>query len=314
MTTIVNDVSDVGIYNIVADQGTTFMRSITYQNAAGTAINLGTGASAQMKVRKSYPATQNRAAYRDSAVLWTTTDTSTCTISSDGGAKITKSGHDFFIGDSVYFSPNFTTSAGNFTCTGSSATLTLASHTFKVDDTVRFTSTTTLPTGIYANKTYYIRNPLTNTFEITTLRGGSSSISPTTSGTGTHTVYKGLPASIVEGTAYFVVDDSSTDNDPTDTTFRIATNTGYIPGSSAPTIGGSWSANVSGFNSPPQSLTVTGGVIDIKIPSSYMSAIPAGIYDYDLEVTLGTSPGVGTVGDVIKIIRGLFEVRQEITY
>lgn len=70
MTTIVNDISDVGIYNIVADQGTTFMRSITYQNSAGTAYNLGLGASAQMKVRKSYPATQNKAAYRDAAVLW----------------------------------------------------------------------------------------------------------------------------------------------------------------------------------------------------------------------------------------------------
>jgi hypothetical protein len=145
MTTIVNDVSDVGIYNIVADQGTTFMRSITYKNAAGTAINLGTGASAQMKVRKSYPSTQNRAAYRDTAVLWLGT--------SGAGA------------------------------------------------------TTTALT-----------------------------------------------------------------------------------------------------------LTPASGIIDIKIPAATMAGPAAGIYDYDLEVTLGTSPGVGASGDVIKIIRGLFEVRQEITY
>jgi hypothetical protein len=145
MTTIVNDVSDVGIYNIVADQGTTFIRSITYKNSAGTAINLGTGASAQMKVRKSYPATQNKAAYRDAAVLWLGT--------SGAGA------------------------------------------------------TTTALT-----------------------------------------------------------------------------------------------------------LTPASGIIDIKIPAATMAGPAADIYDYDLEVTLGTSPGVGASGDVIKIIRGLFEVRQEITY
>lgn len=145
MTTIVNDVSDVGIYNIVADQGTTFMRSITYQNSAGIAIALGTGASAQMKVRKSYPATQNRAAYRDAAVLWL----------------------------------------------------------------------------------------------------GTSGVGATTTAL---------------------------------------------------------------------TLTPASGIIDIKIPAATMAAVAAGIYDYDLEVTLGTSPGVGASGDVIKIIRGLFEVRQEITY
>lgn len=145
MTTIVNDVSDVGIYNIVADQGTTFIRQIVYKNSAGVAINLGTGASAQMKVRKSYPARLNVAAYRDAPVLWLGT--------SGAGA------------------------------------------------------TTTALT-----------------------------------------------------------------------------------------------------------LTPASGLIDIKIPSTTMSAVVAGIYDYDLEVTLGTSPGVGASGDVIKIIRGLFEVRQEITY
>jgi len=146
MTTIVNDVSDVGIYNIVADQGTTFIRQIVYKNSAGTAINLGTGATAQMKIRKSYPATSMKAAYRDAAVLWLGTS--------------------------------------------------------------------------------------------------------------------GITGSI--------------------TTALV--------------------------------LTPALGIIDIKIPATNMAATPAGIYDYDLEVTLGTSPGVGASGDVIKIIRGLFEVRQEITY
>lgn len=155
MTTIVNDVSDVGIYNIVADQGTTFIRAISYKNSAGTAISLGgsggtpVAASAQMKVRKSYPSTLKVPAYRDSAVLWLGT--------SGAGA---------------------TTSA-----------ITISEST----------------TGVFSN-------------------------------------------------------------------------------------------------------------ITIKIPAATMAAVPAGIYDYDLEVTLGSNPGVGSAGDVIKIIRGLFEVRQEITY
>jgi hypothetical protein len=45
-----------------------------------------------------------------------------------------------------------------------------------------------------------------------------------------------------------------------------------------------------------------------------MGSVEAGIYDYDLEVRLGTSPGVGSAGNIIKIIRGLFEVRQQMTY
>lgn len=147
MTTIVNDVSDVGIYNIVADQGTTFIRQIAYKNAAGTAVNLGVGASAHMMVRKSYPATLKNAAYRSDPVVW-----------------------------------------------------------------------------ISSNSLQYI---------------GST-----------------------------------------------------------------------------QAMTVTAatGIIDISIPSGLLGNAPAGIYDYDLEVRLGTSPGVGSVGNIIKIIRGLFEIRQQMTY
>lgn len=147
MTTIVNDVSDVGIYNIAADQGTTFIRQIVYKNSAGTAINLGTGASAHMMVRKSYPATFKVAAYRGNPVIW-----------------------------------------------------------------------------ISSNNLQYI--------------GSTDAITVT-------------PAT---------------------------------------------------------------GIIDISIPSSLMGSVEAGIYNYDLEVRLGTAPGVGSVGNIIKIIRGIFEVRQQMTY
>lgn len=147
MTAVVNDVSDVGIYNIVADQGTTFMRTITYTNVNDEAINLGTGAKAHMMVRKSYPATLRAAAYREDPVIW---------ISSD----------------SSYF-------------LGSTEAITLT------------------------------------------------------------------PAS---------------------------------------------------------------GIINIAIPSGVMTNAPAGIYDYDLEVQLGIGPGIGQPNYVIKVVRGLFEVRQQMTY
>lgn len=147
MTTIVNDVSDVGIYNIVADQGTTFLRTITYKDSAGTAINLGTGASAHMMVRKSYPATLKTAAYRDDPVVW-----------------------------------------------------------------------------ISSNSLQYI--------------GSTQAIT----------------------------------------------------------------------------ITPSTGVIDLAIPSGLLGNAPAGIYDYDLEVRLGVNPGIGSVGNIIKVIRGLFEIRQQMTY
>lgn len=57
------------------------------------------------------------------------------------------------------------------------------------------------------------------------------------------------------------------------------------------------------------------GKVIINVPAATMAGVAAGIYDYDLELTLGTSPGGNyTAGDVVKIIAGLFEVKQEMTY
>jgi len=147
MAVVVNDVSDVGIYNIVADQGTTFRRTITYKDSSGVAINLGVDASAHMMVRKSYPATFKTAAYRSDPVIW-----------------------------------------------------------------------------VSSNDLQYI--------------GSTEAITVT-------------PAT---------------------------------------------------------------GVIEIAIPSALMGSAAAGIYDYDLEVRLGGAPGTGAAGDIIKVIRGLFEIRQQMTY
>lgn len=225
MTTIVNDVSDVGIYNIVADQGTTFIRQIVYKNSAGTAINLGVGATASMKVRKSYAARLNVAAYRDAPVLSIGTS------------------------DPTVFASTVTVtiaSPGVFTTT--------SAHNLLTNDVVKFTTTGTLPTGLTAGTSYYVIYLSATTFNVTSTLNGSGINTSGSAGTG-HSLFT-----------------STLD------------------------------------------LTPSTGIINIKIPSTTMAGVAAGIYDYDLEVTLGTTPGVGTVGDTIKIIRGLFEVRQEITY
>lgn len=78
--------------------------------------------------------------------------------------------------------------------TGSTVTITIASpgvvtwtgHTFAANDAVYFTTTGALPTGLAINTKYYVRNPATNTFEVSLTSGGASI---NTSGTqsGVHT-------------------------------------------------------------------------------------------------------------------------------
>jgi len=142
MPTVTTDDYDVSQYNFVIHQGTTFKRSIIFKDSAGTVITLGTGASAAMKVRKSYPKTQMAAAYRDAPVL---------SLTSSGG-------------------------------------------------------------------------------------------------------------------------------------------------------------------SPTLTLTPLSGEVAIDVPAATMADVVAGIYNYDLEVTLGTGSTGGDSGDVIKLLSGLFEIKQEMTY
>lgn len=145
MATVTTDDYDISQYNFVVHQGTTFKRSVIYKDSAGIVMTLGEGASARMKVRKSYPATSRVAAYVASPVL-------------DLGS----------------------------------------------------------------------------------------------SGTGATTI--------------------------------------------------------------ALELTPLDGEVTINIPAGTMAAVPAGIYNYDLEVTLGTGGSAGDSGDVIKLLDGLFEIRQEMTF
>lgn len=67
------------------------------------------------------------------------------------------------------------------------ANVTLASHGYTAGQQVTFTTTGTLPTGMTAGTSYYVKNPQTNTFEISVLSGGSSVVSSGTQ-SGTHTL------------------------------------------------------------------------------------------------------------------------------
>lgn len=64
--------------------------------------------------------------------------------------------------------------------------VTWAAHSLNNDDPVIFSSSGALPTGIVSGVTYYVRNKTTNTFELTTTRGGASSIATTGTQSGTH--------------------------------------------------------------------------------------------------------------------------------
>jgi hypothetical protein len=69
--------------------------------------------------------------------------------------------------------------------------ITIVGHTFLNNDRVTFTTDTTLPSGIIANKGYHIVNVSGNIFQIALTRGGTP-VSIVTSGTGIHTVTRTL--------------------------------------------------------------------------------------------------------------------------
>lgn len=96
-----------------------------------------------------------------------------------------------YIIDGATYNGDGTTSAE---AVGSTVTITIASpgvvtwtgHSFVANDVVYLTTTGALPTGLTATTKYYVRNPATNTFELSATSGGASI---NTSGTqsGTHT-------------------------------------------------------------------------------------------------------------------------------
>lgn len=90
------------------------------------------------------------------------------------------------------------TNLGNPTITiASPAVITLASHGLIAGDSVQFTTTGALPTGISASTNYYVISAglTTNTFEISATVGGSA-INTSGSQSGTHTLLRTTPFAV----------------------------------------------------------------------------------------------------------------------
>lgn len=80
--------------------------------------------------------------------------------------------------------------------------VTWTAHGLSVNDTIRFTTTGALPTGLAINTTYYVKTVLSaNTFTVSTSAGGAAvTTSGTQSGTQTALVWYGVPVVAVANT------------------------------------------------------------------------------------------------------------------
>ena len=81
--------------------------------------------------------------------------------------------------------------------------VTWTGHGLSVNDTIRFTTTGALPTGLAINTTYYVKTVLSaNTFTVSTSAGGAAvTTTGTQSGTQTALVWYGVPVVAVANTA-----------------------------------------------------------------------------------------------------------------
>jgi hypothetical protein len=81
--------------------------------------------------------------------------------------------------------------------------VTWASHGLSVNDTIRFTTTGALPTGLAINTTFYVKEVLSpNTFTVSASAGGAAiTTSGTQSGTQTALVWYGVPVVALANTA-----------------------------------------------------------------------------------------------------------------
>ena len=73
-----------------------------------------------------------------------------------------------------------------FTAVAATEIITSAAHGLADNDTVRLTTTNTLPAGLSTSTTYYVITSTTNTFQLSASEGGSA-INITDTGTGVHT-------------------------------------------------------------------------------------------------------------------------------
>lgn len=126
-------------------------------------------------------------------VVWSTSSSSSTAIFTSGGTGTSASNLVEFKG-STYFGygtrlMRINTTALAFTVTiATPGDFTATAHGLSSGDTVRFSTTGALPTGIVADTTYYVVGPITaDTFAVSATRGGSA-INTTGSQSGTHSI------------------------------------------------------------------------------------------------------------------------------
>lgn len=81
----------------------------------------------------------------------------------------------------------------------SADTITIASHGFVNNDTIRLTTTGTLPAGLATGTTYYVVNATSNTFQLSATAGGAAVNITAAAGGGTHTATSNVFGNITFG-------------------------------------------------------------------------------------------------------------------
>lgn len=136
----------------------------------------------------------------------------TCTMTIASPAVVTRAGHGLSAGNQIVFALPMDTFpySGNSPLSISVASpcviTTASAHGYSADDPVLFRTTDTLPTGLTAGTTYYVRNPASTTFEVSATPGGAS-INTSGSPSGQHRVERAstLPTGVTEGQVYYVL-------------------------------------------------------------------------------------------------------------
>ena len=209
------------------------------------------------------------------------------------------------------------TNLGTATVTiASPAVVTLASHGLIAGDSVQFTTTGVLPTGITASTDYYVISTglTTNTFEISTTIGGTA-VDTSGSQSGTHTLYRTTP---------FAVGNEDTRLPTTTQAQFIAATTGMISmygGSSAPTgfllcdgSAVSRTTYASLFSVLSTSYGTGDGSTTFNVPD-LRSRVPVGIGTGTLVATFASrASNVITVTGLTNTANNGFQTGQAVTY
>lgn len=186
------DAKQIFLYNNTNQTITIKHQSGTESTAAnriitsdGQDLTLSSGKSIQL----GYDSAQSR---------WIVLSTSESSASSSGTKNYIVNG-DASAGTAGWttYTSVLTVTAANVDTGGN--TFTITGHGLPQGRRVQFTTSNTLPSPLAANTDYYVLNPTTNTFQVSTTIGGTA-VDITTQGTGTHSVKPARPV-VVAGSS-----------------------------------------------------------------------------------------------------------------